>query len=929
MNENKRNISTICALIKAYITNKQYHDGLVLYEDILFNQKRVKINDSIHILAIKACEILKDLERGKKIHINLKLNNKKVNLKTALIDFYFKCDDIDNARLIFNAMNKKSTRSTNAMIKGYLHIGQNEKALQLYQKMESKDKDQVSHLFAIKACINSGDFVKGKHIHENINCLDGIAINNALIEFYGHFDDISTAKQIFESLPNIDKVYCVGPMMAMYINHDKEEQALEMYDKFKCDSENVPHVLAIKACTKKLYHDKGKNIHKNISKNNYCLELQNALINFYGDCQDIEQAINVFNCIPCSNKDIVSISCMMKAFINNGMQQNALTLYDSMDNKYKNIYKDDIIHTLAIKACADIGDLEKGKEIHSVLLSNLSDDKLQLKNGLIKLYGNCLDITNAEFIFNSISERNRDIITINSMIQSYIDNDQSAEALQLYHNTNIRKDDVCHMLAINACINLEEYEKGMEIVSNITLSPLSNIKLKTTLIDFYGHCGKIDKSIEIFDCIPNDKKNIVIVTAMMEAYLNCDEYTKSIQLFEKMQDLNSNLAPESGCYVSALKACTNGTILHIGQKIHEMIKNTEMINDIGIQINLIKMYGKCGELNKCKEIFNDAISNDITAQSIGIWNAMIHAFGRNGETKQALKLYDKLIKDDLSKPDIKTFMHLMGSCSHSGDVESAKNIWNNIENNDYKYHTKVMSILIDCLSRKGELKEAEQLILSNDSSEISAWMSLMSGCNKYKDKTMANDIYNKMNDKFGNDKTAMSPASVLISNIYGYYDEYDKCEEIWQERISKGWNKPQGISEIYINGILHRFTAGTRYISNTEYDDIDDKLTELLEKLKNEYGYVMDENLVTRQLKSNETKESVLLRHSEKIALSFGLLKASKDEQIVINKNLRICPDCHTFIRLVSDLEKRKFIVSDINRVHVFECGTCSCKEYY
>ena len=71
---------------------------------------------------------------------------------------------------------------------------------------------------------------------------------------------------------------------------------------------------------------------------------------------------------------------------------------------------------------------------------------------------------------------------------------------------NINKDDVCYMLAINACINLEDYQKGLDIISQIRLNALSNIKLKTTLIDFYGHCGQIDNAIKIFDSIPNCSK---------------------------------------------------------------------------------------------------------------------------------------------------------------------------------------------------------------------------------------------------------------------------------------------------------------------------------------------------------------------------------------------------------------------------------------
>ena len=150
-------------------------------------------------------------------------------------------------------------------------------------------------------------------------------------------------------------------MMGMYINHNEEHKALALYDKFKCDSVPVPHVLAIKACSKILDHERGKQIHSNINKNSYCLELQNALINFYGDCGDISESIKVFDSIPDHKKDIVSVSSIMKAYINNNLQHDALNLYDIMSNEYKHIHKDDI-YTLSIKACTDIGDLEKGNK---------------------------------------------------------------------------------------------------------------------------------------------------------------------------------------------------------------------------------------------------------------------------------------------------------------------------------------------------------------------------------------------------------------------------------------------------------------------------------------------------------------------------------------------------------------------------------------
>ena len=47
-------------------------------------------------------------------------------------------------------------------------------------------------------------------------------------------------------------------------------------------------------------------------------------------------------------------------------------------------------------------------------------------------------------------------------------------------------------------------------------------------------------------------------------------------------------------------------------------------------------------------------------------------------------------------------------------------------------------------------------------------------------------------------------------------------------------------------------------------------------------------------------------------------METDTDSELVINKNLRIYADCHTFMKLLSRLERRRLVVSDSNRVHVF-----------
>ncbi|KAB1222587.1 hypothetical protein CJ030_MR2G004931 [Morella rubra] len=68
--------------------------------------------------------------------------------------------------------------------------------------------------------------------------------------------------------------------------------------------------------------------------------------------------------------------------------------------------------------------------------------------------------------------------------------------------------------------------------------------------------------------------------------------------------------------------------------------------------------------------------------------------------------------------------------------------------------------------------------------------------------------------------------------------------------------------------------------------------------------------------------------HSEKLAIAFGLLNTTPGTEIVVMKNPRICENCHLFIKLVSKIVDRQFVVRDATRFHHFRNGTCSCKDY-
>ncbi|BBH06464.1 Tetratricopeptide repeat-like superfamily protein [Prunus dulcis] len=101
----------------------------------------------------------------------------------------------------------------------------------------------------------------------------------------------------------------------------------------------------------------------------------------------------------------------------------------------------------------------------------------------------------------------------------------------------------------------------------------------------------------------------------------------------------------------------------------------------------------------------------------------------------------------------------------------------------------------------------------------------------------------------------------------------------------------------------------------------------MAKKLKME-GYAPDTNEVSFDI-DEEEKETALFRHSEKLAIAFGLICTSPPTPIRIIKNLRICNDCHMAAKFISKAFNRDIVLRDRHRFHHFKQGSCSCKDYW
>lgn len=141
----------------------------------------------------------------------------------------------------------------------------------------------------------------------------------------------------------------------------------------------------------------------------------------------------------------------------------------------------------------------------------------------------------------------------------------------------------------------------------------------------------------------------------------------------------------------------------------------------------------------------------------------------------------------------------------------------------------------------------------------------------------------------------------------------------------RGVKKEPGCSWIEYRKRIHLFVVGDR--SHPQSEEIYATVETLIRKIK-EAGYVPEINFMLHEVE-DELKEKYLSYHSEKLAVAFGIINISPGTPIRIVKNLRVCGDCHTAIKFISNTAEREIILRDSNRFHHFKDGVCSCGDYW
>lgn len=510
----------------------------------------------------------------------------------------------------------------------------------------------------------------------------------------------------------------------------------------------------------------------------------------------------------------------------------------------------------------------------------------------------------------------------------------------LHHSRDHRT--VCKVL--EACKLSSNYKTASAIHTRMfKLGYGTYPSLLATLMSTYLRCDRLGLAYQLLDQVFRSDFNLVMLNLVIEHLMKLGEYGFSKKVFRKTpvrdvmtwnlmiggyvrnsrfeealscfrEMLGSDVEPDKFTFASVMRGCARLGACNHALWVHGLMREKEIELNAILSSALIDMYSKCGRIQTAKEVFNSADCSDVS-----IWNAMINGLASHGLPFDAIAVFSKMEEENIL-PDSITLLGILTACSHSGLVEEGRKYFS-LMNSRYSIQPQIehYGAMVDLFGRADQLEEAFAIIEAMPMEpDVVIWRALLSACRTYRRPELGVVA-------IANISRLKSGDYILLSNIYCSLKRWESAEGVREMMKEKGIRKIRGRSWIELGGVIHRFKAGER--SHPEIEGVYKVLEGLIHRTKLE-GFLPETELVLMDI-SEEEKEGNLNRHSEKLALAYGILKTSPGSEIMISKNLRICHDCHNWIKMVSKLLIRVIIVRDRIRFHRFEGGMCSCGDYW
>lgn len=694
---------------------------------------------------VQGCVAKGNLRLGRRVH-DLVANSghdSDAVLANHIIHMYTCHGKLEEAAQVLLDLSAPDTFVWASLLSAYVKHGQPKRAIQLYREMRQPVEKLDNYVFVavLKACTATKNPTVGKEIHADVvqrGFEANVFVANTLVDMYTKCGSLLDARAVFDRMPTKTVVTWTA-MIGGYARQGLVQEAFSLYSLMEHKGASLGNaatfVCLLKACaTSRALHE-GECLHNQIRERGLegNLIVGSSLVDMYAKCGDLKAARTVFDNL--SKKNLVTWGAMIWGYANGGLGEEALDLFETMQEE--GLAPDRVLFLCGLKACAAIGAVQKGRQLHSQIRDSGLESDTTVGSSLLDMYAKCGNLEDAQRVFDRLP--NKDLVTWSAMIGGYVRHGPSQKALELFESMQqdgLRPDTDLLVCALKACAGLGAMQQGRKLHLLIQERGLdADVNISNALLDMYMKCGSLEDAASLFDKMA--AKNVVTWTAMI---LGCAQQglgQEVLSLLERMQQ--DGLIPDRVSLICSIKACGIVGALQVGKRLHrQILERDSMGRDVGIASSLVDMYVKCGSLEDAEMVFQNVPSRDVET-----WNAMLAGYAKCGLSEKVLNLFEDMCEEAVP-PDRISYTIVIGACGTTGAIQKGKELHSQVQQCGLITDLVVANTVMDMYARCGQVEDAQSLFSVLPVKDVVAWTALINSFSHSNDSRRAIQCFEQM-----------------------------------------------------------------------------------------------------------------------------------------------------------------------------------------
>lgn len=442
--------------------------------------------------------------------------------------------------------------------------------------------NERTFLSLLKSASKNAPF--GRQIHAHVvvcGFSSRLYLRNTLMKIYLDAGDAASARHVFDHMPEQDLVSC-NIMLSGLAKEGRCVEALELFRDMEASGIELDEytMVGLLVCCCQLKNARlGKAVHGMIirkmtlssSGSNSSLILNNALMDLYAKCGELDLAVKVFN--KMLDRDCISWNTMITGHASNGQLDRACRFFNEAPRRdlvswnsllagyaqagdlklaiklsqrmlVESVRPDRVTAVALVCTAAETGVLSHGRCIHGWVHKGYGALDAFLGSALIDMYSKCGSVERSLVIFNRVSKK--DVTLWTAMITGLAFHGNGAKAMELFvkmEEEGLMPNKVTLVAALTACSHAGLVDQGTEIFKSMKqrydVEP--GEEHYGCMVDLFARAGQLKEALHVVESMPMNPTR-----SIWGAILSASKAHANLEVAEHALTELLKLEPEEG-----------------------------------------------------------------------------------------------------------------------------------------------------------------------------------------------------------------------------------------------------------------------------------------------------------------------------------------------------------------------------------------------